>query len=422
MDVEAVVQKFKIDLLKKMPFYGDIITRLTFEADHSVSTAQTDGRTIQYNPLFLANLGNIGQVNFVLLHEVFHVLLLHTTRIGDREPKVWNVACDLVVNSMLNRLSRDMRLANIPFEMPEKALFSTLNGTETVEEIYGQQMAVNSPSSLKKAMQVTVVFTKGWGDPTVETVPSPKDLVLSAESGGQASADGRAADGSGGPEGAAATEAYVQGIIREALQKNRGTGSSIYIPDELYSLRESKNLHWRKLLKNFLSEQISDDTSYATPERKYLHMDLLLPGHGLGEAEVEEIWAFVDSSGSVGKAEMEQFLTQLYRVVKEFKCTLHLCYWDTAVTDVYRNIRQERDVLKSIPHHSGGTDINCVYDWLRVNKVKPDVLLILTDGYFGLIRRENISRQLTRKTILVLSTPALVEDNDIRQLGKVTGL
>ena len=150
-------------------------------------------------------------------------------------------------------------------------------------------------------------------------------------------------------------------------------------------------------------------------------MDLILPGYGQSDEKIEEIWAFVDSSGSVGKNEMEQFLTQLYRIAKEFKCVFNICYWDTQVTDVYKKILKEDDILKSLPLHSGGTDINCVYRWLKDNKVRPDVMLILTDGYFGSLDRSLFVPSLGKKTILVLSG-AIPTNDDMKRMGKITRL
>jgi predicted metal-dependent peptidase len=196
---------------------------------------------------------------------------------------------------------------------------------------------------------------------------------------------------------------------------------SYFIPTQIYALVESKKLDWRKLLKDFLSQEIGDEASYTTPERKYLHMDLILPGHSMTDETVEEIWAFIDSSGSIGREEMAQFLTQLYRIARQFKCIFHICYWDTAVTDVYKNIRREDDILKSVPRHSGGTDINCVYRWIHDNKVRPDVMLILTDGYFGSLTTPTFNRQLGKKTILVLSTNSMINE-DMKKIGKIAKL
>ena len=150
-------------------------------------------------------------------------------------------------------------------------------------------------------------------------------------------------------------------------------------------------------------------------------MDLILPGHSMTEDTLENVWAFVDSSGSISDNELNQFLTQLYRIAKSFKCVVNICYWDTEVTDVYKNITREKDVLKCIPHNRGGTDINCVYSWIRSHNIKPSVLLILTDGYFGDIIDFSHVKRYKNNTIMVLSSDICVTEN-MKKIGKIIRL
>ena len=112
-----------MELLRKMPFYGDVLMHLVFVEDKRISTAATDGKTIWYNPKFLSGM-NSGERNFVLMHEVFHVLLRHGVRNADgkKDKEIWNVACDIIVNDMLNKLLSHMWRAKIPFQ-DRKTLF-----------------------------------------------------------------------------------------------------------------------------------------------------------------------------------------------------------------------------------------------------------------------------------------------------------
>ena len=405
--MEQEVQRFKMELLRKMPFYGDVLMHLVFAENKNIPTAATDGKTIWYNPKFLSNL-HAGERNFVILHEVFHVLLRHGVRNVDRkrDQDIWNVACDIIVNQMLTRLKYQMNMVGIPFDRPAAGIFATISADETAENLYAKIKADNAkknqhPQKLKIRSRYADFGHQGQ----ICVIDIPHDIKPFDLS----------------PDQIQINDQLIQELIRRAAKKNRGTMDSYFVPAEIYTLTESKKLDWRKLLKDFLSQEIGDDVSYTTPERKYLHMDLILPGHALSEETIEEVWAFVDSSGSVSRQETAQFLTQLYRIAREFKCVFHICYWDTAVTDVYKRIIREEDILNCVPHHSGGTDINCVYQWIRENKVKPDVMLILTDGYFGRLTTPAFSRELGKKTILVLSSNIQVND-DMKKIGKIAKL
>lgn len=73
----------RMQLLQKRPFYGYSLTALKDPVDNpQISTLQTDGLTIRFNPAFTVTL-SLGELNFILLHELSHILLLHCTRRGD---------------------------------------------------------------------------------------------------------------------------------------------------------------------------------------------------------------------------------------------------------------------------------------------------------------------------------------------------
>lgn len=409
MEIEQDVERFRMEMLRKMPFYGDIVMRLPFSANPAIPTACTDGSRIEYNPAFLQKL-NPGQRNYVLMHEVFHVLLFHCRRSRDRDPRLWNTAADLVVNRMLDQLRWYMDSKKIPFERPPEGIFGSVADTDTVESLYELLRKINQERDLKRG-SVSYPALERW-KPVFIQGKLPSDLKYPAP-GAAGSTEKTGAE-------SALTGAAVETMIQEALLKSRGEMGSVFLPRQLLKLVQTRRLDWRSLLRNFLTEEQSEESSYITPERKYIHMDLILPGYSRDETRIEEIWAFVDSSGSISQNELEQFLTQLSRIAREFKCVFHIAYWDTAVTEVYRKVSDEKQIWKSLPRHSGGTDINCVYRWLREEKLRPAVMLILTDGYFGRLN-DCFIPSLKSNTILVLSSDIL-ENDDMRRIGKIARL
>ena len=405
MKLEEEIKNFKIRLLRKLPFYGDIVLKLGFHEKKEIPTACTDGKNIYYNPLFFEKLTE-GQRNYILMHEIFHVILMHPYRGNGKNPRVWNTACDMVVNYMCDKMESYFKLlVKIPYERPDEGIFSYIMDTEIVENIYSRLLKEyeknNGASKLIINSYRSVIEGRYKYNIDVEIdIDASDDLIFTLNED---------------------DEVFMKEIIKEAALKAQGGDGSYFVPEQVYELTESKTIKWQKLLKDMLQTDVSDDVSYTTPERKYIHMDLILPGHGPTDDKLEEIWAFVDSSGSISKDELSQFLTQLHRIVKEFGCITNICYWDTEVTDTYLKIKTEKDILKCTPKHSGGTDINCVYEWIRDNKVKPDVMLILTDGYFGKLETDAYLPKYKKKTVLVLSSDISIDAN-MRRIGKITRL
>src|SRR5205085_500100 len=63
-------------------------------------TAATDGRDIFINPRFWNGLTPAERLG-LLAHEVLHAALLHVPRRGKRNPLIWNIAADIVVNGIV---------------------------------------------------------------------------------------------------------------------------------------------------------------------------------------------------------------------------------------------------------------------------------------------------------------------------------
>ncbi len=100
-EYSARLQQARLTLLLDFPFFGQLALRLLPVLDHSVESAQTDGREIRFNPDFCAKLTD-PQLAWLYAHEVAHPALGHLWRIGSRDVDKVNRAADYVVNEMLD--------------------------------------------------------------------------------------------------------------------------------------------------------------------------------------------------------------------------------------------------------------------------------------------------------------------------------
>ena len=91
----------RMRLLNNHGFFGLLLMHMVFSLSDTITeTACTDGVRIIFNPSFLEQLSD-GELDFVMMHEILHVVLQHCLRDGDREPERFNIACDIVVNSII---------------------------------------------------------------------------------------------------------------------------------------------------------------------------------------------------------------------------------------------------------------------------------------------------------------------------------
>ena len=109
------------------PFFAALAAVRQILPTDSVPTAATDGRDIFWYPPFLQSLSP-AETDSVLLHEVLHAALLHLPRRGGREPLLWNIAADIVINGMIDALPG--------FVLPKGALRDRQLEAFSVEEVY----------------------------------------------------------------------------------------------------------------------------------------------------------------------------------------------------------------------------------------------------------------------------------------------
>ena len=85
-----------VRLTVRYPFWTEIFYSMTVEEagkEKGVETAGTDGRKLFINSTWWDTL-TLDQQVAVTAHELCHKIFLHCTRQGNRDAKLWNVACD----------------------------------------------------------------------------------------------------------------------------------------------------------------------------------------------------------------------------------------------------------------------------------------------------------------------------------------
>ena len=449
-----------IVLRERYPFYAYAFAALKEPIPSTFGqTAFTEGLNIYYNPVFMSQL-TPGQVNWVLLHEALHILLLHRTRAGMREHERWNIAADEVVNGEIYQMMLDEQALRESDELaskngqPKNRKYLELEMFEdgiylrdedgnvdncrgySAESLYGEirEEPENSQSNgnqqsggadQNKKMDVfgpseDSLDDQGNGDQgnnrTVykqrnQTFPKQQqqnDLVYDENSDDSAAKE---------------IERKVKEIIRKAAEqskKQRGNAGSELAERIIDQLKPSR-IKWNTYLKRFFTLRNGLDASWYTPERKYLPFDLILPGAG-DEEKLASAWFFIDSSGSISNEELINFLSQAYIICKDNECTMNVAYWDTEVTDVYEGIDDAERIAGAVPKHSGGTDIQCVYSFIENNKAKckDNVFIICTDGFCGYVN--HLPCWIKANTIIALSQGGSPDLQGLANNGKLVDL
>lgn len=97
-DIVALKRK----MLVKYPFFGSVVANVDYKENKDIPTAGTDGETIYYNPEYLEGL-SVEEQTFIFAHEVCHIAFNHILRSEGKNPELWNIATDGVINQFLKR-------------------------------------------------------------------------------------------------------------------------------------------------------------------------------------------------------------------------------------------------------------------------------------------------------------------------------
>jgi predicted metal-dependent peptidase len=152
---------------------------------------------------------------------------------------------------------------------------------------------------------------------------------------------------------------------------------------ELGSLIEPK-VDWREQLREFVSSTAvgKDISTWQRVNRRWLQHDVYMPST-ITET-VGRIVVAVDTSGSIGGPELSKFLSEVQGIcINAMPEKVDLLYWDTEVAahEIYTQEQLAKLTSSTKPAGGGGTDVACVAKYLRDNQIKPECVIVLTDGY-----------------------------------------
>ena len=137
------IQTMLIDTKVNLPYYGEFNLHISFHEQDSIGTCAVNvtskGMNFFYSPKFLEDMSQ-KEVNFIALHEDFHLLFNHPRRTitGQYDHKLSNIAQDMIINHVIwedishsfveipkNKDGKNMALF-IPKEYTGKLIFEEL--------------------------------------------------------------------------------------------------------------------------------------------------------------------------------------------------------------------------------------------------------------------------------------------------------
>jgi len=327
--VARLLERACASIILSHAFFAGAVLRKRWIACEDIPTAGTDGRDLFYNPGYLEKLSP-DEVVGLLAHEACHDLGMHPLRCGARDPLLWNIACDHVVNQAVTECGLTLPKDGVP-AIPD----------ETPEHLY------ENPKKMAKACDCRLLM--------------PTD------------AQGRPL--SGAALQAAELEAKMQqAAIREAMQRAGNLPAGLA---RLVGASTHSDAPWESVVQRFVSAGAHTDTSWRRPNRRYLAQGLILPS--VWQPGVPDFVLACDTSGSIDNETLRkvggEVLHALATCERHGQPRLKLVWCDTEV-----HAQEVESAEELAPKGGGGTMYSPVFAWVREHAPDARGVVYVTDG------------------------------------------
>lgn len=295
-----------------------------------------DGETIFINPYTFLKL-NQNDGCFILEHELWHIARLHNERQGNRNPKIWNYACDYVINQAM---IDDGAHCGIP------GLWGDEFRDKSEEEIYDE---LNRKGCIPD-------YCDNQGD----LVPN-----------------------SGGGNGSNASQLVCR--LKQQLQVSSPevfedptdiVGSMLNI----WNTFLAPKLPWENILHNCMKD-ILPKAQQSWKHRNRRFMKIHLPSMVPAKNRLGHLVYAIDTSGSVSEEQLDRINAEIKYIHDRIKPKL------LTVIQFDHKLQHTQEFKDSEPyeyvelHGGGGTSYKPVKKFVDNLEVKPDGLIIFTDLY-----------------------------------------
>jgi len=349
-----------------------------------VQTAATDGLNEMYNECFVDDLTD-SELRFLMLHECRHKMYKHLTiwaPLFKEDADLANRACDFVINLEIVDENKD-GFATMPvwtqarvdkLTPPERAAFDE-HGIKVgdpmglIDEQYRGMNTKQVYDLLKKEKQSNPQQSKGSGSGSGVGKLDEHLWENAQQMSEQVKND---------------IARQIDQAIRQGALSASKTGASV--PRAVEELLEPK-VDRKELLRQFLTEHVAgrDMTSWHRPNRRFMSTGMYMPSL-LSESAGELVFA-CDTSVSVTQALLGEELGEVVALCRSLDPSkVHLLYWGSKVVkhETYGHMDTPVDAMadSTKPVGGGGTDPQCIPNYLKEHNIRPACVVVLTDGVF----------------------------------------
>lgn len=428
-------------LMMKEPFYGHLAMGMTWHANNFTFEPNEEARTMGvrivnggeiqciYYPPFVERL-KLEEIYAVVQHELEHILRCHCIRVGDRDPRAWNIAADMTVNGTRSNprigykdgtgdsgviIPMKNEIVWIPEDWDkegssEEYYAKLMKDQKNVCPKCGKAKGAGGGGKKGKGQQ-----GQGQGNQQGQGQGQGQGNQPGQGQGGQGQpgqgqggqGGGGCCDQCGGDDDGGSTYSYgsVQGkpidnhsvwqqtdvaedearqlihdLVQQTIEKSQG-----HVPGHMQEILKHLSkpvVRWRELLRQYLGRHVGNARrTYSRANRRFTAFGM----PGVSHHAAANVNVIVDTSGSVSTKELEQFFAEIDTIA--YRSKIMVLLWDHSFQgfSTYR----KGDWKKFKINGRGGTDMAAPMRWLMEQKKIADVQVMFTDGECNYIEKQD---------------------------------
>ena len=436
--LEERVQKARRHVILDVPMAQGSAVKMGLFFSDKIQTAATDGKSIGFNPPFVASLSE-EELEFVVVHEWGHKMLRHFARclkIRSSFGNAWtsfhedilNEAADEEDNYLIESAGfkilegscRDKRFDGMPMEETFQILLHERKQPEPKQEEQpsddGEEEQQDGVSEGEEEEESESDGSQGTGDGDEEQCDG-EDTDGPSQDGGQGAPRGDDGFGQNGlDQSASLSDEEVDDYKRPDVKdwgkihtKDNPTTSEIYeeeadsraehsndlavaklsgkLPENveriLKDLKDKSDVDWVSEMADFMSDACGEDIdmSWRRPNKRFAFMDIYLPSQikqGVGEITV-----LIDSSGSMDQKMYEAAASETaYLITDAAPDKANVVEFTTRV--ISHSSYEDGVEIDSMPDRQswGGTDVCVGFDWVYEHAPETTAIVVISDMEF----------------------------------------
>jgi predicted metal-dependent peptidase len=368
--IEDKISRAALDLLLKEPFYAHVFSAVSRAFTEEVQTMglHWNGQQVvlRINPDWVQNKLSDKGCATSIKHEILHYVFRHLFRPAGRDPGIFSIAADLVVNQFIKPLP-------VPKQWPVLDSFPDLKlqADQSVDVYYE---ALSALHRRMKGAGNDEGSSSATGHQPLKISKSANALAKFLNSPANRHSDCGWHDGTD-EIGSVAGHYAVESILLRARERTPSHQWDL-LPDyllttlDLIQRNRKPQLDWRRILRLFCgsSQKTRIRHSIKRVSKRYGTRP------GIKIQRLQRLLVVIDTSGSIDYEMLEAFFAEIHAAWKA-GATVHILECDAEVHRDYPYSGRLPEDLQG----GGGTDFEPAFRWMN-EKRRFDGCLYLTDG------------------------------------------